>query len=403
MATLSKKHPAFLVALFVALSATAFAADPTPKAQPKKGRTVTPPLSENLPEALRSLPVFGTITWETHQLPWVGAGPDEGISGIGMVEIDGILYVVGGFIPGGDETDDAVSKRTSRWTWSYDPATSKWTRLSDAPIRREYVRAVAAEGKLYLAGGGSQYKGEEPPYRAHGECAVFDPKAGPKGTWTILDPLSEARTHMAVGYAAGQVVVLGGNQYAFSEKGYSHNTIRGTNETLALNTPGATWQTRTPIPGAPRGWCASMPVGESIYLFGGITWDEKNNVVPTQETLRYEPASDSWTEKSAPPLPISGWEGALYENRYAINVGGVVRTSPRHLDELKELIWSDMSIAYDTETDTWMQVHGALPPGAVFNDPGVVILGNTIYVLGAEGPHGSHYNYFMVGKINAAK
>ncbi len=392
-----------LSATIVLISFTGYGETTTVKAQPKKGRTVTPPLSENVPAALRSLPVFGTIAWETHQLPWVGEGPDEGISGIGMVEIDGIIYLVGGFIPGGDETDDTVSKRTSRWTWSYNPATKTWTRMADAPVRREYVRAVAAEGKLYLAGGGCQYKGEDPPYRAHGECAVFDPQAGPKGTWTMLDSLPVPRTHMAVGYGGGQVVVLGGNQYAFSEKGYSYNTIRGNNATLDLGTPGSTWQTRTPIPGAPRGWCASMPVGDAIYLFGGITWDEQNNVVPTPETLRYDPSSDTWSTKSPPPLPISGWEGALYADRYAINVGGVVRTSPRHLDELKELIWSDLCIAYDTVEDRWMQVHGALPPGAVFNDPGVVIMDDTIYVIGAEGPHGSHYDYFMVGTIAVEK
>jgi hypothetical protein len=35
----------------------------------------------------------------------------------------------------------------------------------------------------------------------------------------------------------------------------------------------------------------------------------------------------------------------------------------------------------------------------VFNDPGVVVIGDTIYVLGAEGPSGSHWNYFLVGRI----
>ena len=123
-----------LTCLFAA--ATTFADTVVPKAQPKTGRTFTPPLSERIPDAIKALPTLGTLTWATHQLPWVGEGPGEGISGIGMVEIDGIIYVVGGFIPGGDETDDQVSRRTSRWTWSYNPATTAWTRLADAPIRR---------------------------------------------------------------------------------------------------------------------------------------------------------------------------------------------------------------------------------------------------------------------------
>lgn len=40
---------------------------------------------------------------------------------------------------------------------------------------------------------------------------------------------------------------------------------------------------------------------------------------------------------------------------------------------------------------------GTLPPGAVFNDAAVVSTDDTIYVLGGEGPSGSHYNYFLIG------
>ena len=32
-------------------------------------------------------------------------------------------------------------------------------------------------------------------------------------------------------------------------------------------------------------------------------------------------------------------------------------------------------------------------------EPMVVILGDNIFVLGAEGPDGSHFNYFMIGRI----
>ena len=385
------------------LFGTTALADEVAKAEPKAGRTVTPPLSARVPKAISELPRFGAITWKTTQLPWVGEGPDEGISGTGMVEIDGKIYVVGGFIPGGDEVKDDPSYRTSRWTWRFDPATDEWARMADAPIRREYVRAVAANGKLFLAGGGCQYKGQSPPYRAHGETAVFDPAAGPKGAWRLLPDLNVARTHMQVGHAGGLVVIAGGNAYDFAEKGYSHQTIRGTTEALDPAKPDAGWKVKSPIPGAPRGWCASMPINGALYLFGGITWDEANNVVPTEETLRYDPASDTWTQKTAPPVPVSGWEGALYQNRYAINIGGVVRTSPRHLDELDELVWSDLCLAYDSQDDRWMRVDGALPPGAVFNDAGVVIIGDTIYVLGAEGPYGSHYDYFLIGTISPAK
>ncbi len=385
----------FITALSMVLAQPFVQAD-IAKAQPKKGKTFAPTLSANIPEEITALPSFGAITWETTQLPWVGEGPYEGISGAGMVEIGGKIYVVGGFIPGSDGTDDTTSNRTSRWTWRYDPDTREWVQLADAPIRREYTRAVAANGKLYLMGGGCQYKGQEPAYRVHGECAVFDPSAGPKGTWRTIDSLNVPRTHMAVGVAGGKLVVAGGNEYDAAKNGYSHATIRNTTEVYNLARPTDGWQVKSPIPGAPRGWCASMVAQNQLYLFGGITWRADNAIAPTPETLRYDPNTDTWATLAPLPLALSGWEGALYANRYALNVAGAVRPTP---GSGKELIWSDLVLAYDTKKDHWMKVGGVFPPGAVFNDPGVVVIGNTIYVLGAEGPHGTHYNYFLVGRI----
>ena len=91
-------------------------------APPKKGVTVAPPISADPPPAYTDLPSFGSIAWETHRLPWVDDGPDAGISGVAMATHGGKIFVVGGFIPGGDETGDPISRRTSRWTWVYDPA-----------------------------------------------------------------------------------------------------------------------------------------------------------------------------------------------------------------------------------------------------------------------------------------
>jgi len=387
----------FLFALLMAFASFAATAAETPKAQPKEGRPFTPPLSERVPEALSSLPSFGTITWETTHMPQVGEGPYAGISGTGMVEIGGRIYIAGGFIPGADGSGDEKSQKTSRWTFCYDPATKSWTQLADMPFRREYTRAVAANGKMYLMGGGCQYHGEEPRYRPHADCAVFDPNDGPKGAWTTVASLNVPRTHMAVGLAGGKLVVAGGNEYEWDEQGYSHRTIRRTVDMYDPSASQSGWGIRSPIPGTGRGWCASLGTDSALYIFGGVTWNADGATEGIRETLRYDVASDNWTALSPPPLAISGWEGALYADRYALNVGGVVRGTPG-TDE--ETIWSDLVIAYDLEQDKWLRVESALPPGAVFNDPGVVVIGDTIYVLGAEGPSGSHYDYFLIGTIS---
>lgn len=393
------KNSLFTTTFILLLASIAAAAPPNKSvepAPPKKGVSIAPPLSADIPAAYSDLPSFGSIEWDTERLPWVEEGPYKGISGAAMVVHHGKFYVVGGFIPGGDETNDTASRRTSRWAWEYDPVADSWKRLPDAPVRREYTRGIVAGDRFYLIGGANQYKGSDPPYRVHGDCLELDLLASPP-VWKNHSQLNIPRTHTAIGSTEQFLIVAGGNEYDFSEKGYSKNTIRETTEVFDLSHPEQGWQIKTPIPNAARGWCGSMMINKQLYLFGGLTWNRANQTLGLRETVAYNPRQDKWQQKTAPPLAVSGWEGALFEKRYALLVGGVVRSAT---EPVTPMIWSDLAWAYDSSEDQWLQVDGLLPPGAVFNDPGVAIINNTIYVLGAEGPYGSHYNYWLVGKIN---
>jgi len=365
-------------------------ADTVLTAEPKRDVQVEPPLSAALPDAIQALPLFGSIDWVTDTLPWVDAGPYAGISGAGMVEHGGKIYVFGGFIPGGDGSDDTASHRTSRWAWRYDPAQNSWDRLSDMPVRLEYTRAVAAGDWIAVVGGGCQYKGQNPPYRVQGDCVVLDVSHDPP-VWRTLPGLNVPRSHTAIGYVGEAIAVAGGNEYDFAEGGYSEKTIRATTEVLDVTALQQGWQMGPAITGGPRGWSASLVAQERLFVFGGVTWEPGGDTKGIQETASFVPSASAWTRHTPPPLPVSGWEGALYRGRYAILVGGVV-----HEDEVT---WSDLALVYDTAEDRWLRAEGVLPPGAVFNDPGVAILGGQIFVLGAEGPFGSHYNYFLRGQI----
>lgn len=392
----------FLPILFLAFAATAGAE--TEKAQPKEGRPFGDSLSEHIPDSISSLPKFGAIEWETTHLPWVAEGPYDGISGTAMDVLDGKIYVMGGFMPGGDGSGDPYSDRSSRSCWQYDPDTKAWTQMADAPVRREYVRGVAAEGKFYIAGGAAiNYNRDGVArdvgvrYGPYSEVAAFDPNDGPTGSWELIAPLNVPRTHMGVGYAGGKLLFVGGNEYDRSTGGYSSKTIRRTVEALDLNDVEAGWKVMSPIPGLGRGWCASAALNDKLYVFGGLTWlNEKDVNTATGETLCYDPATDTWSFLMPPPDAISGWEGDIYADRYMLLVGGTERRPP---GSKGKRYWSDLTIAYDIEENEWLQVDGILPPGAVFNDPAVAVIGDTIYVLGAEGQGGSHFDYFLIGHI----
>ncbi|MBI5775589.1 MAG: hypothetical protein HZA89_17865 [Verrucomicrobia bacterium] len=337
-------------------------------------------LSREMPDELKALPVFGEIIWTVKELPFISKGPHGGVSGAGMAVVDGKIYFMGGFIPEGDGTQE-TGHRTSRWAHRCDPATDQWTQLHDLPARREYTRAIAASGAVYVLGGFVQGR----PGLPSAEVYRLDVARSPL-QWQTISPLTVPRTHMAVGQAGHHLIVAGGNRYEFAEKGYSPKTIQGVTDVFDLTKPDQGWKQRAPIPGSPRGWTASAVVGEKLYVLGGVTWTEKARV-RLQEALSYDPARDVWKRLADFPYQISGWEGETYVDRYIITIGGAgVR-------------WNDLPFVYDTKADRWLRITSPLPPGALFNDPGVCIIGDTIYVAGGEGSGGSHFNHFLVGKI----
>ncbi|MCE5186890.1 MAG: hypothetical protein LLF76_12270 [Planctomycetaceae bacterium] len=68
------------------------------------------------------------------------------------------------------------------------------------------------------------------------------------------------------------------------------------------------------------------------------------------------------------------------------------------------IVWNDLVLAYDIKNDVWFRLNGALRPGGVFNNAGLSVIGNRIFVAGAEGPvtNGTkrdRFNYFLTGRI----
>ncbi len=347
-------------------------------------------LSKEMPQAVRDLPVCGTIQWTVKEMPFVEKGPHGGISGMGMVAIAGKVYVMGGFIPAGDETDDP-SRRTSRWAHRYDPESNAWTGLPDMPARREYTRAIATDKDVFVLGGAVQMRPTVP------SAEVFRLDVSQKMLkWRAFSSLTVPRTHMAVGKVGRYLVVAGGNKYDLAEKGYSEATIQNVTEVFDLTRPDRGWMQRTPIPGRARGWTASSVLNGKLYLLGGVTFAGDGKETPRsrtrlQESLSFDPVHDKWAHLADAPIPISGWQSAPYRDRYLIVVGGA------------STLWNDVPFLYDVVADRWMRIASPLPPGGLFNDPGVAIIEDTIYVAGAEGPGGSHFNHFLVGKIRLAE
>jgi len=244
--------------------------------------------SRKMPESVHALPVFGTIEWTVRKLPFVPDGPGAGISGMGFVHHGGCLYLMGGFIPAGDETKDLRSRRTSRWTYRYSLETDEWTRLADMPGRREYTRAIVGQNAVYAVGGAIQLKGAPESYRPCADCFRLDLTKDPP-SWARHSQLHVPRTHTAVGAVGPFLIVAGGNQYNQPMGGYRASTIRRVTEIFDLAHPEQGWQLRQSIPGFPRGWTASSVCGGRLYIFGGVRFSERGKGIKVPEALSYDP------------------------------------------------------------------------------------------------------------------
>jgi len=62
------------------------------------------------------------------------------------------------------------------------------------------------------------------------------------------------------------------------------------------------WTTKAPMPTA-RAYLVVATVNGKIYAIGGLTGGNLDNVTYIKATEEYDPATDSWTEKS--PIPIT--------------------------------------------------------------------------------------------------
>jgi hypothetical protein len=65
------------------------------------------------------------------------------------------------------------------------------------------------------------------------------------------------------------------------------------------------------------------------------------------------------------------------------------------------VLWSDLSLVYDTKQDRWLRIDNPIPGSGVLNDVGIALIGDTIFAAGAEGPKGTHFDLLRIGRIRA--
>lgn len=210
------------------------------------------------------------------------------------VAVDGALLVLGGYRgPGLQNPTDAVQ--------AYDPSTGAWTLKTPMPTARGSLAAAVVDEKVYAVGG---ERGS-----AVGEVAVYDPVAD---TWTSLAPLPTPREHFGVGVVGGKIIAVGGR----AGRDFTLDTAEGYDPATDL------WEVLAPMPTGRSGHGVAV-LGGCLYAFGG----EGNTRDPAgmfAEVERFNAETGVWTSLAPMPTPRHGLGAVSVGERIVLPGGATV-------------------------------------------------------------------------------
>jgi N-acetylneuraminic acid mutarotase len=253
-------------------------------------------------------------------------------SEVAVTQLDGRIYVIGGFGPGADQ----------RVVQVYDIAADAWTLAAPLPVGLNHAGAVAVGRKIFVIGGFLENGA------ASAECFAYDPSSN---RWNRVASLLSPRGSPAVAVMDGLVHAVGGND-------------RGSITAHDVYDPGKdAWTSRAPLPvGRDHLALIADPAEAKLYAFGGRIGTYAHN---TDYAEAYDPATDTWAERSPMPTARSGIAAALLGGRIYV-IGG---ENPRGVFTQVE--------AYDPASDRWSQA-APLPQGR--HGTGAVAIGATLYL-----------------------
>jgi Kelch motif protein len=239
---------------------------------------------------------------------------------VSSAALDGKIYVIAGFNPGGGSTSDVQV---------YDPKTDSWTPAKPLPIVNNHNGAAVAAGRLYSFGGVSNrafvynpaadsWTEVAPMHFEHGNTAavgvidnriyvaggtgsgmtgneleVYDPVAN---TWTVLASMAVPRDHCAGGAINGRFYVAAGR-----------GSATAANALEVYDPVTNSWERLPSMPTGRSGVGAGVVNGE-LYVFGG----EMPRLFGEVEV--YNPVQNRWRQLAPMPTPRHGIFGAVIDN-----------------------------------------------------------------------------------------
>ena len=210
--------------------------------------------------------------------------------------VNGRIYLIGGQT----QADDPPGTNSYVNTiYELDPAVGEWVARAPMPTARSSGVAVVLDGKIYVAGG-------RPPREK--DFAVYDPAAN---SWTVLPEMPTQRNHFTGAAINGRVHYVGGRQGL--GLGYAMVTAHEVYDP-ATNT----WTTAAPMLEARSGMNGLMARG-CFHVWGG---EGPGGMFNDHDF--YDPRTNEWLRLPGMPIPVHGVYGSAFvDDLIWVSGGGV--------------------------------------------------------------------------------
>jgi len=246
-----------------------------------------------------------------------------------VLELDGKLFVFGGFYTGGVKTTDMVE--------IYDPVANSWSRRASMPAPAPtHLTAVRDGEDIWFAGG---FAGDHPGPTTDRVLRYNMPT----DSWATGPSLPAPR-------GSGLSVLLGRNLHFIS--GYMPDRITGSADHWILSVDGAmAWRNGAPLPN-PRGHASGVEIGGMLYVVGGaLPHDTLSYDIAAVNV--YDPVANTWTRAADTPRPLSHAETSTFAlDGQIIVVGGrdIQNQEGRPKEGVRTIL------AYDPVRNVWVDV-----------------------------------------------
>jgi len=271
--------------------------------------------------------------------------PSGPIQETGLVEVGGLLYVLGGI----DEEMKTVAS-----VLIYDPDGDSWDSGPDLPTAVHHVNAAVVDGTIYVVGSLA------PNFAPIAEVWSWTP--GDEAWATDHTPMpGSARGAAAVGVVDGSIVVAGGF------------AATGSSTAVSAYHPGADeWDVTPDALPIPLDHATGQVADGSLYVIGG----RSNGIVAVSaEVFRYD--AGTWVPRAAMPTARGGIASGVVGGRIVV-VGGEGN------GDAETGVFPQTEV-YDPAADRWEALDDMLTPRHGMAAAG---LGSSLYVPGGATRQG---------------